>query len=565
MFSHLHNFVSQDVYDATVKESMQNLEAKGVEQYNAYVKNVLENGSQSIHDTITKNNFPLMSTPLKRAVSSTGNKSKSLQLNNSLCAQVVVVLQHKQVALEKLFSFEFHAFAPAISNFGEILTCPNQMSLINEIVSPCHNSPDPLEEFHADYSVIIDGLRLVHQYPPAASQTFRQYCEMIYNKAISVYFSYYGRLDIIFDSFVDGSVKTSIERKREQQLRGSSLRRRVTATSECPKNWSVFLKDRNNQRELFVFMAECLSALRYQPNRQFFITCQQAVLTNGQIAMSESNIEGVEARIFLHVKHALSEGNSLITIVTNDTNVVVIALGIYHELRSQHHFQDIVIEYGMNDTHKKISVTELAYSLGLQRCQSLPFFHCLTGSNLTSGFRSITKKKAYQALKASKADVTLAKLYTHPFQDLSEDDPKFAVIQRLVILFYSRTADMTCIDDARHQFYFSRHQSLETLPPTKDALLLHTRRVIYECGKWRQCLHAQQQLPSPSAFGWQQSNDENIPWEPKWISGNEASKEARQFYKCACKSECTRCKCKTASLKCTVFCSCKCQDRTSYA
>ena len=117
----------------------------------------------------------------------------------------------------------------------------------------------------------------------------------------------------------------------------------------------------------------------------------------------------------------------------------------------------------------------------------------------------MSKKKAYEALKALKADATLGSLYEHPFQDFSEDDPKFAVIQRLVILFYSRTAHMTSIDEARHHLYFSKNQSLDTIPPTKDALMLHVKRVIYQCGKWKQSLQADLQLPSPSAFGWQQS------------------------------------------------------------
>ena len=101
---------------------------------------------------------------------------------------------------------------------------------------------------------------------------------------------------------------------------------------------------------------------------------------------------------------------------------------------------------------------------------------------------------------------------------------------------------------------------IQFLPPK-----MHVKRVIYQCGKWKQSLQANLQLPSPSNFGWQQSNNDNTMWEPKWINLQEASKEARQFYKCACKSECTRCKCKTASLKCTMFCTCKCQDRVSYA
>ena len=84
------------------------------------------------------------------------------------------------------------------------------------------------------------------------------------------------------------------------------------------------------------------------------------------MALAESNIEEVEARILLHVKLALAEGISMVSIVTNDTSVVVISLAALHELKSQHHFVDIVIEFGMNDSHRKISVTELA------NCRSAP-------------------------------------------------------------------------------------------------------------------------------------------------------------------------------------------------
>ena len=61
-------------------------------------------------------------------------------------------------------------------------------------------------------------------------------------------------------------------------------------------------------------------------------------------------------------------------------------------LRSDYIFDDIVIEYGMGKNHKKISIKNLAKSLGQTRAQALVFFHAFTGCDTTSAFKSIGKK-----------------------------------------------------------------------------------------------------------------------------------------------------------------------------
>ena len=45
-------------------------------------------------------------------------------------------------------------------------------------------------------------------------------------------------------------------------------------------------------------------------------------------------------------QHALAQGMNHITILSNDTDVVIIALGIYHKLRAKYQFDDIVIAFG---------------------------------------------------------------------------------------------------------------------------------------------------------------------------------------------------------------------------
>ena len=56
------------------------------------------------------------------------------------------------------------------------------------------------------------------------------------------------------------------------------------------------------------------------------------------------------------------------------------------------------------------------------------------------------------------------------------------------------------------EMYFQKTQNLERVPPTADALLLHIKKAISQTGVWATSLQPQQNLPSPSDFGWKRSN-----------------------------------------------------------
>ena len=558
----LLNLTTQDAFDPSVQEALKNLEMKGKEQYESYVEEVLEKGTKSVHDTIPKNSFPLMSTPLKRISTGAGNRLKTIQLNSAMFSRAVAILQDREISLEKLFSFELHFFPPAISNYGELYLPPDKSALIHEIVTPCHNAPEEGPEvLDPTSTVIIDGGRLTYQFPPKLAMTFNQYVNHLSRSVISRYFIFNQRIDIIFDTYLESSLKAATRQKR-----GQGIRRRVAGENKCPGNWPQFLKDTRNKDELNTFLAESLTPLSYPAGRQLFITCQEHVLSNGTITMEDSDHEDADSRMMLHVRHALSQGMNRVKILSNDTDIVIIGLGVYHKLRSTYHFEDIVIEFGMKKDHKSISLKALAESLGETRCQALPFLHSFTGSDTTSAFRNVGKKKAYEALKGCReAESTFAGLFNNPFQDLAEDSDKFKAIQQFTIRMYSRTSTLSDVNEARLQFYYQRSTNIEFIPPTANSLFMHTRRSIFQCGVWSKCLQSQQNLPSPRNFGWKQSNDPLLRWEPHWMTQNEASKECREFVKCVCKSEaCTICKCKLASLKCTILCKCKCANKVLY-
>ena len=91
-----------------------------------------------------------------------------------------------------------------------------------------------------------------------------------------------------------------------------------------------------------------------------------------QVEKTFDSIEEVDGRVYTH--HALSQNKIYIHIVSNDTDVIIIALGAYHLLCSRFIFDDI-------------SIKLLAEKLGYVKSQALVFLHAIKGCNTVSSLR----------------------------------------------------------------------------------------------------------------------------------------------------------------------------------
>jgi len=101
-------------------------------------------------------------------------------------------------------------------------------------------------------------------------------------------------------------------------------------------------------------------------------------------------------------------------------------------------------------------------------------------------------------------------------------------------------------------------QTMETLPPTQDALLQHVRRIAYQSGIWCTSDQSEQHVPTAEDWGWTFYAD-NQSWIPVWNILPVASKACSGLVTCSCKSHTGcggRCTCKKASWNCTELCTC---------
>ena len=61
-------------------------------------------------------------------------------------------------------------------------------------------------------------------------------------------------------------------------------------------------------------------------------------------------------------------------------------------------------------------------------------------------------------------------------------DPNMKVLERYVVLLYSRTLQLTEVNEARQQVFSHDNRKLENISPSHAALCQHVNRVAYQAG-----------------------------------------------------------------------------------
>ncbi len=132
------------------------------------------------------------------------------------------------------------------------------------------------------------------------------------------------------------------------------------------------------------------------------------------------------------------------------------------------------------------------------------------------------------------------------------------MLERFTILLYDRTSNLTDINEARLELFTKKGRTMETIPPTKAALVQHIQRAVYQGGHcWGNATEAAPEVPSPANWGW----TEPPKWKPVWTTLPEAAVSSRELLRCGCKKGCRgRCAWKKAALRCTALCQCGSED-----
>ena len=136
---------------------------------------------------------------------------------------------------------------------------------------------------------------------------------------------------------------------------------------------------------------------------------------------------------------------------------------------------------------------------------------------------------------------------------LSSEDIK--VIQSFVASLYSVNCTLTEVNSACQQIFAQLSRTFEYLPPTKAVLTEHGKRATYQAGYvWGKSLITEKVLPSPSKWGWAESES---CWVPFWTPLPWTATSLEVLVRCGYTKHCAgKCPCKKKGLVCTARCKC---------
>ena len=120
----------------------------------------------------------------------------------------------------------------------------------------------------------------------------------------------------------------------------------------------------------------------------------------------------------------------------------------------------------------------------------------------------------------------------------------------------------TAVNDARKQLFVKKDRQFDAIPPTRAALLEHSKRAVLQAGYiWGQALIPSPTMPNRQDWGW---TLESSLWRPYWTALPDVMSSCQELVRCGFKKGCRRqCSCVKASLCCTALCKCpdECDNR----
>lgn len=76
---------------------------------------------------------------------------------------------------------------------------------------------------------------------------------------------------------------------------------------------------------------------------------------------------------------------------------------------------------------------------------------------------------------------------------------------------YDRNSPLCSVNELRKKLFCIKNRSIDRMPPTKEALLQHTRRELYQAGIWTTSTQNQQMIFPPQQYAWTKVGESWVP------------------------------------------------------
>ena len=108
------------------------------------------------------------------------------------------------------------------------------------------------------------------------------------------------------------------------------------------------------------------------------------------------------------------------------------------------------------------------------------FWYAFTGCDTVSGFNGRGKQSAWTTWRVFEDISSLFEKYSSYIEEQELLENEIALIERCTCLMYDKSSVLSNVNECRRKLFTKHGQSVDTIPPTKNALLQHTKRAIFQ-------------------------------------------------------------------------------------
>ena len=103
-----------------------------------------------------------------------------------------------------------------------------------------------------------------------------------------------------------------------------------------------------------------------------------------------------------------------------------------------------------------------------------------TGCDTVSTFGGKGKLKAWATWQVFDEATLVFARYSKPCHSFNPHKDSVHIIERFTCLVYDRTSTVEDVNDCQKKLYTNYGRSVDDIPPTRDALVQHIQRAIYQ-------------------------------------------------------------------------------------
>ena len=546
----------------------------GQKQYEDFVDDhLLKTSEMSIWDKMKKLKLKTFSNWMVKTRVSVGDKVIKLREERQLLARFLVIQQSRPELVPKLEAtvggYEMAVVPRSMFAVdGSLLLCTEKACLMHVIEEAAHSPPESVSEIQVPTNrvLIIDAMAVLQCMKKTPGMTKICHLKEAFIKRISKMSNVYDEARVLFDRYIEGSLKAKTRAKRATSAAAAS------ASYEVHDEMSIntislkeLLSSYKTKKGLCELLAQALLQHFEGSLKQVMVAYKTLVQVNSPHAVQEDfkvhGHEEADTLIPLHVLDSIRDNTFReIHVRSPDTDVFILLMDLDSNGRLGTLTQ-LKFCTGIGAKYREIDVRRCVQIIGQHKAQGLIGLHNFTGADWGGKFVGISKKRWADAYISREDDNPIIDCFRNLGKgSLSSSElvngelpQEVKALETFVCKVYSPKGPTT-LPAVRWELFRSKNLEAEMLPPTRSTLMPHIVRTNFICMRDKSYVSPNPCLPDLGENGWLLVEGVYIPL--KCLSA-PAPCAVLELVKCWCRTLCKgNCSCTKNNLSCTPLCKC---------